>query len=131
MPSRQLPEIIAAVRAGLFPTLTERELEDLCYAAGREHQRAMRDPVAQDVRERSNYRGRRLRACRACEELHYVIEKLGVEDDPSVMPIPNHPMPPAPSLPLKHEMQNTVANLLRMILLHNDGQVSPQKLNRF
>lgn len=82
-------------------------------------------------RELENYRGRRLRACRAAEDLHAVIENLGVENDPSILPIPDHVMPAAPSDAIKRELQNTVANLLRLILLHNDGRVSGQTLQRF
>lgn len=78
-----------------------------------------------------NYRGRRHRACTAADDLIEVIEKLGVENDPSILPIPDHEMPKAPSDPIKREMQNTVANLLRLILLYNDGHVSPSKLQRF
>lgn len=84
-----------------------------------------------EIRELENYRGRRLRACRAADDLHAIIEQLGVENDPSILPIPDHAMPTAPNGAIKREMQNTVANLLRLILLHNDGHVSPQKLQRF
>jgi hypothetical protein len=84
-----------------------------------------------EKRQLENYRGRRLRACVAADDLHAIIEQLGVENDPSILPIPDHVMPAAPPDAIKREMQNTVSNLLRLILLYNDGQVSPQKLQRW
>ncbi len=74
-----------------------------------------------------NWRGRRLLACEAATTLHRIIDELQADDG-------KHPRDEAPSIPseaLRREMQNTVANLLRTILLHNDGQVSPQTLLRF
>lgn len=99
--------------------MAERELQD------------WEKQLLRDRRELENYRGRRLRACRAADDLHAVIEQLGVENDPSILPIPDHVMPAPPCEAIKREMQNTVANLLRLILLHNDGSVSAQKLQRF
>lgn len=81
-------------------------------------------------RMQRNYRGRRLLACRAAEALHEVIEALG-EDDGSELPPVNATLPPTPSEAQKRELQNMAANLLRMILLLNDGQISPQTLRRY
>jgi hypothetical protein len=81
-------------------------------------------------RLRRNYRGRRLLACRAADDLHEIIEALG-EDDGTHLPLPDVAMPPPPSLAQKRELQNMAATLLRMILILNDGQVSPQEVRRF
>lgn len=81
-------------------------------------------------RMRRNYRGRRYLACRATDELHQVIESLG-DDDGSELPPPDGTLPTAPPEPVRRELQNMAANLLRLILLHNDGRVSPQRLHRY
>jgi hypothetical protein len=75
-----------------------------------------------------NWRGRRLLACRAADELEKVIAAIGDEDGTT--------LPPENGLPyaspgVKAELQNTVANLLRLILLMNDGHVSSHKLQRY
>lgn len=77
-----------------------------------------------------NYRGRRLMACRAADDLHSIIEKIGVEDG-SELPIPGCEHKPAPDRLLIRELQNTTANLLRLILILNDGGVSSQELRRY
>lgn len=84
-----------------------------------------------ELRERRNYRGRRYQACNAAQVLHDIVEQLGVEDDPSMLPIPGQPLQPVPSAAQKRELQNLVALTLRMILLHNDGGCSPQTLPRY
>lgn len=76
-----------------------------------------------------NWRGRRLLACRAISDLDSIIGSLGVEDG-SELP-PNGSTPDTPSPAMVAELQNMAANLLRMILIANDGSVSPQKLQRF
>lgn len=93
-----------------------------------EHNRLLRDAEKLELR---NWRGRRLRACRAADDLYEIIAALGVEEDSSVLPPPDARLPTPPTEAMKREMQNTAANLLRMILLWNDGSVSPQKLQRF
>lgn len=81
-------------------------------------------------RQLLNYRGRRLRACNAAEDLVAIIEALGVEDGSQLPPV-DATLPAPPSAQQKAELQNTVATLLRTILIWNDGQVSPQRLPRF
>jgi hypothetical protein len=96
----------------------------------------IRKAIERENQELQNWRGRRMRACRAAQDLHNIIEALGVEDgsqlpavrDPSVR---EQHFTPAPSAAQKAELQNMAANLLRMVLLWNDGQVSPSQLNRF
>tara|TARA_R110000737_G_scaffold253548_1_gene262900 strand:- start:78 stop:344 length:267 start_codon:yes stop_codon:yes gene_type:complete len=83
-----------------------------------------------DETMRKNWRGRRLLACRAAEDLHMIIRDLGLEDG-SQLPPNGQGFTPPPSDPVRLEMQNTAANLLRMILAHNDRGCSPSKLNRF
>ncbi len=82
--------------------------------------------------ELDTFRGRRLEACRAAEMLHDVIENIGTERDEWDW---EHNGPKlgwtSPSELMRSEMQNSVANLLRMILIANDGQVARQTLNRF
>ncbi len=75
------------------------------------------------------WRGRRLLACRAAGELHDIIE--GLASDSGMDPPPNGGLPTPPSAAQIREMQNTAANLLRTILLWNDGHVSSQKLPLF
>ena len=76
-----------------------------------------------------NYRGRRLLACRATDLIHDVIAAIGEDDGTTIPPQEGLPFPPTDMQ--KAEMQNSAANLLRMILLWNDGHVSPSKLQRF
>jgi hypothetical protein len=64
------------------------------------------------------------------EDLHNIIEKLGFEDG-SQLPPPVPRLPHPPSDQMKAELQNQVAVLLRMILINNDGSISPRKLPRF
>lgn len=78
---------------------------------------------------RKNWRERRLRVCRALDEVVAVIGELGNEDG-SELPPPDG-LPPAPNEAMKQELKNTAINLKRLILLHNDGQVSPSKLQGF
>ena len=75
------------------------------------------------------WRGRRLLACTAASELHESIAGLAA-DDGSDLP-PDGGLPAPPSAAQIRELQNATANLLRMILLWNDGRVSPSELNRF
>lgn len=77
-----------------------------------------------------NYRIRRIEAYRAAELLEKVIENLGVEDG-TCLPLPDTPPPLTPSDAHKAEMKNAVTTLLRTILLWNDGNVSPSRLQRF
>lgn len=76
-----------------------------------------------------NWRGRRFLACRLIGDLEDVIANLGDEDG-SQLPLPDG-MPTPPTKAMRAEMQNTARNLLRLILLHNDGQVSPARLQGF
>lgn len=84
--------------------------------------------LAEQRRLLTGWRGRRLLACRAACVLEEVIENLGADDD--VDPPPDRGLP-AFQTAMQHELHNSVSALLRMILLMNDGQVSPQKLRRF
>ncbi len=76
-----------------------------------------------------NWRGRRLLACRLVGDLEQVIDHLG-DDDGSQLPLPDG-MPAKPTEGVKSELRNSAVNLLRLILLHNDGRVSPDKLNAY
>lgn len=97
----------------------------------------IRAKIAAEQKELQNYRGRRLRACRAAEDLHAIIQALGADDGTHLPPVTDPrvkdqpPLPAAPSAMQKAELQNMTANLLRMILLWNDGGVSPAKLPRY
>jgi hypothetical protein len=75
------------------------------------------------------WHGRRLLACRAVGELHDVIAGLASENGVDLPPRGELPAPP--SAAQIRELQNSAANLLRMILLWNDGRVAPQELHRF
>lgn len=81
----------------------------------------------------AGWRGRRLLACRAADELHNIIDGLSSDNGSDLPPVSGLPggLPAPPSQAHIREMQNTVANLLRTILLWNDGNVSPQRLRRF
>lgn len=76
-----------------------------------------------------NWRGRRLLACRAFDDVHSVIDALASDDGSQCPPVDG--LPSAPSFAIRSELQNTAANLLRLILLHNDGAVSSSRLQRF
>lgn len=75
----------------------------------------------------TNYRARRMIAFDGATMLIDVIEAIGV-DDGKHLPIPDHEMPAAPSATVKRELQNQVRTLLRLILAHNDGDLSPQEI---
>lgn len=85
--------------------------------------------LPEDRERLSNWRGRRLYACRANDEIHNLIEMLGVEDG-SQLPLPGG-YAAAPMEIQKEEMKNLATTLMRMILIWNDGHVSSSKLNRF
>ena len=85
--------------------------------------------IKEEKRMIACWRGRRYLACDAALLLHNVIEGLAT-DDGSDLP-PDGGLPTPPSKAQIREMQNTAANLLRTILLWNDGSVSPQELHRF
>jgi hypothetical protein len=76
-----------------------------------------------------NWRGRRLLACRAADDLCAVVAALGIEDA-SELPPEGGPRP-KPSEGMIAELQNSVVNVKRLILLINDGHVSRSKLNGF
>lgn len=78
---------------------------------------------------RKGWRGRRLLACRATDELRNVIASLA-EDDGADLP-PEGGLPAAPSQSQIRELQNMATTLQRIILLWNDGHVSPQTLHGF
>jgi hypothetical protein len=92
--------------------------------------KTIEEQMAEEKRMLSNYRGRRFMACRAADVLSQVVAHLGL-DDGSELPPPNRSLPPTPSDAVRLEIENAVALLLRTILAHNDGGVSPSKLNRF
>lgn len=73
-----------------------------------------------------NWRGRRLLACRAVGDLEDVIAALG-EEDGSQLPLAEG-MPATPTKGIKDELRNSAVNLLRLVLLHNDGNVGPSRL---
>jgi hypothetical protein len=73
-----------------------------------------------------NWRSRRLRACRAAEEFESIISALGLEDGSELPPADGGL--PTISEAHRRELKNATALLLRMVLIANDGQVSPAKL---
>lgn len=75
-----------------------------------------------------NYRARRLYAFRHIDALCKIVDDLGVETDRSVLPIPGHAMPPAPSDAVKREIKNQLRATLRLILAHNDGHLSNENI---
>jgi hypothetical protein len=77
----------------------------------------------------TNWRGRRLLACQAIDTLDRVIANLAADDNTYLAPVGGLLTPPTNAM-IK-EMQNTAANLLRIILLWNDGSVSEDRLQRF
>lgn len=121
----------AAIEPENFTVLHESEVPDAPEVETLKAEVAsLQSRIAAMTRDMSqNYRGRRLMACQAADELHRVIDAIGVEDG-STLPLPEG-MPAVPAPAIKREMQNGVATLLRLILLHNDGIVSPQTLKRF
>lgn len=81
----------------------------------------------EEKRLMKNWRGRRLMACRTIDTLQTIIDNLGVEEDPKVLPsVDSKAIVPNESQ--KREMKNLAAVLLRMILNHNDGGLSNQEL---
>lgn len=74
------------------------------------------------------WRGRRLLTCRAIDDITLMIENLGVEENSD--PIPDGFVSTI-TPEMKNELHNQAAVLLRTILLHNDGRISPAKLQRF
>lgn len=79
-------------------------------------------------RMEKNWRGRRFLVCRAIADIKDVIESLGIEEDGD--PLPDGFVSTI-TPQMKQELQNQAANLLRTIILHNDGSISNQKLNFF
>lgn len=78
--------------------------------------------------EYGNYRSRRLYAFRAISDLERIVDDLGVEEDSRVLPIPGHHMPPKPSDAVKREIKNQLRSTLRLILAHNDGNLSNEEM---
>lgn len=74
------------------------------------------------------WRGRRYLACRAADLLEEIVRELGEDDGAN--PPPEGGIPQV-SAAVKIEMENSVANLLRMILALNDGHTSGTRLQRF
>ncbi|MDK1386365.1 hypothetical protein QN224_13195 [Sinorhizobium sp. 8-89] len=74
------------------------------------------------------WRGRRLLACRAADILDEVVRELGADNGADLPP--EGGLPPV-SQAVKIELENSVANLLRMILALNDGHTSGSRLQRF
>lgn len=79
-------------------------------------------------RMEKNWRGRRFIVCRAIADIKDVIEHLGVEENSDPLP---EGFVSTITPQMKQELQNQAANLLRTIILHNDGNISNQKLNFF
>ncbi len=77
----------------------------------------------------SGWRGRRLLACRAAQDLHDIADALAADNGDDLPPNYGLPQPPSPGH--IREIQNSAAVLLRTILLWNDGSVSPSTLHRF
>ncbi|RUX02345.1 hypothetical protein EOA27_32280 [Mesorhizobium sp. M2A.F.Ca.ET.037.01.1.1] len=121
----------AAIEPENFTVLHESEVPDAPEVESLKAEvAALQSRIEAMTRDMSrNYRGRRLMACQAADDLHRVIDAIGVEDG-STLPLPEG-MPAVPAPAIKREMQNGVATLLRLILLHNDGHISPQTLKRF
>jgi hypothetical protein len=76
----------------------------------------------------ASWRGRRLMACRVADVLTEIVERLGIDNGKDAPP--DGGLPKVNEL-IRIEISNTVANLLRTILIHNDGHVSGSKLQRF
>ena len=82
-----------------------------------------------EARMLKNWRGRRLLACRAMDQIERIIAHLGVEDGSELPPTDREV--PSLSPVVQQEVQNSASVLLRMILALNDGGCSPQKLPRY
>ncbi|TIV60312.1 hypothetical protein [Mesorhizobium sp.] len=121
----------AAIEPENFTVLHESEVPDAPEAESLKAEvAALQSRITAMTRDMSqNYRGRRLMVCHAADDLHRAIDALGVEDGSQLPPPEGLPTKPSPAI--KRELQNSVANLLRLILLHNDGQISHQTLKRF
>jgi hypothetical protein len=78
--------------------------------------------------EYGNYRSRRLYAFRAINDLEKIVDDLGVETDRSVLPLPDVTMPAKPSDAVKREIKNQLRATLRLILAHNDGDLSDAEM---
>lgn len=74
-----------------------------------------------------SWRGRRYLMCRAIWTIDNIINALGENEGD---PYPEG-FDPSVSDQMKEELCNMSANLLRMTLLLNDGQVSSQTLRKF
>jgi ParB-like nuclease domain len=111
----------------------QNEGEDLIglgFSPNELNKRLGRSVLVSPVDRFHNYRIRRLEACQAVDVLEKVIDNLGIEDG-TCLPLPDMPPPLTPNDAHKAEMKNAVANLLRTILLWNDGNVSASRLRRF
>lgn len=78
--------------------------------------------------EYGNYRSRRLYAFRSMSDLERIVDALGIETDRSVLPLPDTVMPLQPSDAVKREIKNQLRATLRLILAHNDGNLSNEEL---
>ena len=79
-----------------------------------------------------SFRSRRLEACRAAQLLHDVIENIGIESDVWDWEHNGNKNWTLPTPMMKLELQNSVANVLRLIILASDGgPLSSSKLERF
>lgn len=76
------------------------------------------------------WRGRRLLVCRTIDQLDEIISALA-SDDGSDPPPSEYGLPTPPNAAQINELHNMAKVLFRMIILWNDGNVSPQKLPRF
>ena len=77
-----------------------------------------------------NWRGRRFLACRASDDLRSVCMALGDGDGSELPPTDTNPLPEV-SPALKAELENAVVTVLRLIMIANEGNVSPSRLNAF
>jgi hypothetical protein len=79
-----------------------------------------------------SWRGRRLLACNACDVLDAVASHLGEEVVDSARPWVEVRPGFVPATPAqKAELRNAIALVLRLLLVANDGSVSPDQLHRF
>lgn len=83
----------------------------------------------QDDKMLKNWRGRRLLACRAADELERIINHIGIEDG-SELP-PSDGGLPKINEGQRNELLNATALVLRLVLGANDGNVSPARLRRY
>jgi hypothetical protein len=86
------------------------------------------DSMKEEKRLLSSFRGRRLLACRALDQVKLIIDHIGIEEGEGRLLPPEEGLPPVPSNQIKREMKNLTSVLLRLILTHNDGHVSNQEL---